>query len=95
MLAASLEKASAILYSQVNKALYSSLSSLASKELVLPRAFGSSSLRVYTTSLAKARYPAVSFFRRQKATVCQANFKGFRSFFSRAYLISLIVTDPT
>jgi hypothetical protein len=70
VLAASLEKASAISCSQVDKALYSSLSSLASKELVLPRASSLSLSRVYTMSLAKARHPAVSFFRRQKATVC-------------------------
>jgi hypothetical protein len=95
VLAASLEKASTILYSQVGKALYSSLSLLASKELVLLKASSSSSLRVYITSLAKARHPAVSFFRRQEAIICRADFEGFYSFFSRAYSILLIVTDST
>jgi hypothetical protein len=71
VLAAFLKKALAISCSYVDKESRSSLSSLASKELVLLRAFSSFSLRVYITSLIKARYPAVSFFfRRQKAIVC-------------------------
>jgi hypothetical protein len=82
--------------SHVGKESRSSLSSLASKELVSPRAFGSFSSRVYTTSLVRARHPAVSFFfRRQEAAVCRADFGGFCSFFLRACLILLIVTDPT
>jgi hypothetical protein len=96
VLAAFLEKALAILYSHVSKELRSSLSSLASKELVLPRASSSFSSRVYTMSLVKAQYSAVFFFfKRQEAAVRQANFKGFCSFFLRAYLISLIVTNLT
>jgi hypothetical protein len=91
-----LEKALAMSYSHVNKESRSSLSSLASKELVLLRASGSFSSRVYTTSLVKARYPAVSFFfRRQEAVVRRADFKGFYSFFLRACSISLIVIDST
>jgi hypothetical protein len=82
--------------SHVGKESRSSLSSLASKELVSLRASGLFSLRVYTTSLVRARHPAVSFFfRRQEAVVRRADFGGFRSFFLRACLISLIVTDPT
>jgi hypothetical protein len=82
--------------SYVNKESRSSLSSLASKELVLLRAFSSFSSRVYITSLVKARHPAVFFFfRRQEATVCRADFEGFCFFFLRAYLILLIVTDLT
>jgi hypothetical protein len=58
-------------YSHVNKESRSSLSSLASKKLILLRAFSSFLLRVYTTSLVKARHPAVFFFfRRQEATIC-------------------------
>jgi hypothetical protein len=96
VLAAFLEKALAISCSHVGKESRSSLSSLASKELVLLRASSSFSLRVYTMSLVKARHLAVSFFfRRQEATVCRADFKGFCSFFLRAYSISLIVTDLT
>jgi hypothetical protein len=49
-----LEKALAMSCSYVNKELRSSLSLLASKELVLPRASSSFSLRVYITSLVKA-----------------------------------------
>jgi hypothetical protein len=91
-----LEKALAISYSHVNKELYSSLSSLASKELVLPRASSSFSLRVYIMSLVKARHPAVFFFfKQQEATIRRANFEGFCSFFLRACSILLIVTDPT
>jgi hypothetical protein len=96
VLAAFLEKALAMLYSHVGKELRSSLSSLASKELVSPRASGSFSSRVYTTSLVKARHPAVSFFfGRQEAAVRRADFEGFCSFFLRACSISLIVTDST
>jgi hypothetical protein len=70
VLAAFLEKALAISYNHVDKESYSSLSSLASKELVSPRASSSFSSRVYTMSLVKARHPAVSFFfRRQEAAV--------------------------
>jgi hypothetical protein len=70
VLAAFLEKALVILYSHVSKELYSSLSSLASKKLVLLRASSSFSLRVYTMSLVKARHLAVSFFfRRQEAII--------------------------
>jgi hypothetical protein len=54
VLAAFLKKALAILYSHVNKELHSSLSLLASKELVLLRASSLFSLRVYTMSLVKA-----------------------------------------
>jgi hypothetical protein len=62
VLAAFLKKALAISYSHVGKELRSSLSSLASKELVSPRASGSFSSRVYIMSLVRARHPAVSFF---------------------------------
>jgi hypothetical protein len=62
VLTAFLKKALAISYSHVNKKSRSSLSSLASKELILPRASSLFSLRVYTISLVKARHPAVSFF---------------------------------
>jgi hypothetical protein len=51
VLIAFLEKALAILYSYVGKELYSSLSSLASKELVSLRAFSLFSSRVYIMSL--------------------------------------------
>jgi hypothetical protein len=54
VLAAFLKKALAILYSYISKELRSSLSLLASKELVLLRASSSFSLRVYITSLVKA-----------------------------------------
>jgi hypothetical protein len=54
VLAAFLKKALAISYSHVGKELRSSLSSLASKELVSLRASSSFSLRVYITSLVKA-----------------------------------------
>jgi hypothetical protein len=54
VLAAFLKKALAISYSHVDKELRSSLSSLASKELVLLRAFGLFLLRVYIMSLVKA-----------------------------------------
>jgi uncharacterized protein (DUF486 family) len=54
VLAAFLEKILAILYSYVGKELYSSLSLLVLKELVLLRAFGLFSLRVYIISLVKA-----------------------------------------
>jgi hypothetical protein len=57
--------------SHVDKELRSSLSLLASKELVLPRAFSSFLLRVYTMSLVKARYSTVFFFfKQQEAIVC-------------------------
>jgi hypothetical protein len=96
VLTAFLEKALAISCSHVGKELYSSLSSLVSKELVLLRASSSFSLRVYTMSLIKARHPAISFFfRQQEATVYRVDFKGFCSFFLRACSILLIVTDPT
>jgi hypothetical protein len=82
--------------SYVDKELRSSLSSLASKELVSPRAFSSFSLRVYIMSLVKARHLAVSFFfRRQEAIICRVDFEGFCSFFLRVCLILLIVTDST
>jgi hypothetical protein len=91
-----LEKALAILYSYIGKELYSSLSSLASKELVLLRASSSFLSRVYIMSLVKARYLVVFFFfKQQEATICQANFEGFYSFFLRACSILLIVTNPT
>jgi hypothetical protein len=57
-----LKKALAISYSYVGKELRSSLSSLTSKELVLPRVFSLFLLRVYIMSLVKARYSAVFFF---------------------------------
>jgi hypothetical protein len=60
-----LEKVLAILYSYVSKESRSFLSLLASKELVLLRAFGLFLLRVYITSLVKARHSAVFFFFRQ------------------------------
>jgi hypothetical protein len=70
VLAAFLEKALAMSYSHVGKELRSSLSLLASKELVLLRASSSFSSRVYIMSLVKAQHPVVSFFfRRQEATV--------------------------
>jgi hypothetical protein len=91
-----LKKALAISYSHVDKELYSSLSLLASKELVLLKAFSLFSLRVYIMSLVKARYLAIFFFfRRQEAIIYRADFKGFYSFFLRACLILLIVTDST
>jgi hypothetical protein len=96
VLAAFLEKALAMSCSYVSKELRSSLSSLVSKELVSLRASSLFSLRVYTMSLVKARHLAVSFFfRRQEATICQVDFKGFCFFFLRACLILLIVTDLT
>jgi hypothetical protein len=49
-----LKKALAMSYSYVNKESRSSLSLLVSKELVLLRAFGLFSSRVYTMSLIKA-----------------------------------------
>jgi hypothetical protein len=49
-----LKKTLAISYSHVNKELYSSLSSLVSKELILLKAFSLFLLRVYTMSLVKA-----------------------------------------
>jgi hypothetical protein len=70
VLAAFLEKALAMSCSHVSKELRSSLSLLASKELVSLRAFSSFLLRVYITSLVKARHLAVFFFfRRQEAAV--------------------------
>jgi hypothetical protein len=82
--------------SHVSKESRSSLSSLASKELVSLRASSLFSLRVYIMSLVKARHPAVFFFfRRQEATIRRVDFEGFCSFFLRACLILLIVTDPT
>jgi hypothetical protein len=54
VLAAFLKKALAISCSYVSKELHSSLSLLASKELVLLRAFGLFSSRVYIISLVKA-----------------------------------------
>jgi hypothetical protein len=54
VLAAFLEKALAMSYSHVGKELRSSLSLLASKELVLLRASSSFSSRVYIMSLVKA-----------------------------------------
>jgi hypothetical protein len=54
VLAAFLKKALAILYSHVDKELRSSLSLLASKELVLLKASSSFSLKVYIMSLVKA-----------------------------------------
>jgi hypothetical protein len=57
-----LKKALAMSCSHVSKELYSSLNSLALKELVLLRAFSLFSSRVYIISLVKAWYPAVFFF---------------------------------
>jgi hypothetical protein len=54
VLVAFLKKALAISYSYVSKELYSSLSLLTSKKLVLPRAFSSFLLRVYIMSLVRA-----------------------------------------
>jgi hypothetical protein len=62
VLTAFLEKALAISCSHVGKELRSSLSLLASKKLVLLRAFSSFSSRVYTMSLVKARHLVVFFF---------------------------------
>jgi hypothetical protein len=96
VLAAFLKKVLAMSYSHVGRELRSSLSSLASKELVLLRASGSFSSRVYTMSLVKARHPAVFFFfRRQEVIVYRADFKGFCFFFLKACLILLIVTNST
>jgi hypothetical protein len=62
VLTAFLKKTLAISCSYVDKELRSSLSSLASKELVLLRASSLFSLRVYIISLVKARHLAISFF---------------------------------
>ncbi len=93
------ENASAMSCSQASREARKSLSSLASKGVVSPKASSSSLSRVYTTSLVRAQHPASCSPLSRQSTVIRAcrfaTFRGFRPRFSQIQSISSIVTDLT